>query len=363
MKTFKFKKTKINIENNKNGEKILKKQIIDKPHIKKYLTVINMVFCSKCGCENTDSEDKCKICGEFLVKEEYFSSKTYENFEDIFTDNNLKALDKLTIDGYNTVIKNIEDMGHDHLEKYYQNINRRNLTILDKIKALTLCYCEINYKSSGAELGSYSFNSINIDDRLDEANQISTLIHELSHHLFSEIFEQVLMYLWGCEKSDAIEALAWFTLIGSPLTQLTNEYCAHTCEGRFVPHGYQNYGSFNNILINEFDAEKDQDAIGLGLIFGNTIAQDILTILENFIDYDLRDEIKQQFKRDFRYPPKYDQILLESKEYLPDEIKIENMKFILKGGYEAAKNKEMKEILDTFKDNFANINTDWSKSH
>lgn len=315
-----------------------------------------MVFCSKCGSENTDDNDKCEKCGEFLTKKEYLNSKIYENYEDIFTDENLKAINALTVEGYNTIIQNITDMGHYHLKEYYSTINNRNLTILDKIKALTQAYSKISYKSSGAELGSYSFNSIRIDDRLDDSNQISTLIHELSHHLFSEIFEQILMYLWNCKKSDAIEALAWFTLIGNPLTNLTNEYCAHTCEGRFIPHGYQNYGSFNAILTQEFDPEKDKDAIGLGLIFGNTIAQDIIIILEDFITYDLREEIKQQFKKDFTYPPRYDQILLETKERLPDDVKLENIKFILKAGYEAAKDKKMQEVLDEFKNKFEEIN-------
>ncbi len=86
-------------------------------------------------------------------------------------------------------------------------------------------------------------------------------------------------------------------------------------------------------------------------------------ILEDFIDFDLREEIKQQFKKDFRYPPKYDQILLETKEHLPDDVKIENITFILKSGYEAAKDKKMKDILDSFKDKFANINMDWNSYH
>ena len=317
-----------------------------------------MVFCSKCGSENKDSNEKCEHCGEFLVKKEFFGHKNYENFEDIFSDENFRCLDELTLDGYNTIVKNIADMGHYHLEEYYQKNSRRNLTILDKIKALTQAYCEINYKSRGAELGSYSFNSINIDDRLDESNQIATLIHELSHHLFSEIFEQVLMYMWKCDKSDAIEALAWFTLIANPLIKLSNEYCAHTCEGRFVPHGYQNYGSFNNILMSEFDPEKDREAIGFGLVFGNTIAKDILEILEDFIDYDLRNEIKKQFKHDFTYPPQYDQIMFESNDYMPDDIKIKNIIMVLKAGFKAAKDKKMKDILDAFKDSFKDTNTD-----
>ncbi len=317
-----------------------------------------MVFCSKCGSENSNLNEKCEKCGEFLIKREFLTVKKYENFEDIFTDENYRALDNLTVEGYNTIVKNIADMGHYHLEKYYETHNKRNLSILDKIKAVTSAYAQINYKSSGAELGSYSFNSINVDDRLDDSNQISTLIHELSHHIFSEIFEQILMYVWGCEKSDVIEALAWFTLIGNPLMQLTNEYCAHTCEGRFVPHGYQNYGSFNNIVINELDPKKDQKAIGISLVLGNTIAQDILSILEEFIDFYIREEIKQQFKKDFTYPPKYDQILLESKEYMDDDVKIENIKFVLKSGYEASKNKKMKEILEMFKAKFETVNTD-----
>lgn len=322
-----------------------------------------MVFCSKCGIENKDSNDKCEKCGEFLVKKEYLNIKRYNNFEDIFTDKNYNSLEKLSLDGYNTIIRNITDMGHSHLETYYKNFNKKKLTTLDKIKAITLAYSELNYKSRGAELGSYSFNKINIDDRLDQSNQISTLIHELSHHLFSEIFEQILMYVWECEKTDAIEAFAWFTIIGSHITQLSNEYCAHTCEGRFIPHGYQNYGSFNKILTNNFNPEKDQNIIGLGLLFGNTIAQDIIKILEDFIDYDLREEIKQQFKKDFTYPPQYDQILLESKENLPDDAKIENIIFILKRGYEAAKDKKMQEILDNFKNNFTKINVDLNKFH
>lgn len=319
-----------------------------------------MVFCSKCGNENSDDNNNCENCGEFLIRKEFFDVKSYENFEDIFKGNNYEKLDEITLEGYNTVIRNIARMGHHHLKEYYKNtdINKRHMSTLNKIKAITQAYSKISYKSSGAELGSYSYNSIRVDDRLDKASQISTLIHELSHHLYSEIFEQLLMYVWRCGKSDAIEALAWFTLIGSPLTQLSNEYCAHTCEGRFVPHGYQNYGSFNNILVNEFDPEKDQKAVNIGLVMGNTMAQDILFILEDFIDYDLREEIKEQFKKDFKYPPKYDQIMLETNAVMSPEDKIESIISTLKGGYAAAKDRKMREILNEFKKKYTEINGD-----
>ena len=315
-----------------------------------------MVYCFKCGSKNDDLKEKCDKCGEILVKNDFTASKSFEKFEDVFTDENKRALNSLTVDAYNTIITNITEMGRYHLEKYYESHDRDSLNVMDRVKAIVLAYSEINYKSTGAELGSYSFNSIRVDDRLDTSHQIATLLHELSHHLFSEIFEQTLMYIWGCDKSDAVEALAWFILIGSPLTQLSNEYCAHTCEGRFVLHGYQNYGSFNKILNDNFNATSDKEAITTGLIFGNTIAKDILVILEEFIDYDLREEIKEQFKKDFTYAPKYDQILLETSETLPDVLKIETMKAIMRAGYSAAEDKSMAEVLETFKENFSEIN-------
>ena len=317
-----------------------------------------MVFCSKCGSENKGSNDNCEKCGEFLLKSEFFEAKKEEKFEDIFTEENLKALSELTVEDYNNIIENIVKMGHYNLSKFIktQNIDVKSLSTLDKISILALAYSKIGYKSKGAELGSYAFNNILIDDRLFDSNKISTLIHELSHHIFSEIFEQVLMYVWECEKSDAIEALAWFTLITNNLTSLANEYCAHTCEGRFIPFGYQNYGSFNKILNEKFNPEKDQKAVTLALVFGNTISIDIINILEGFIDYNLREEIKNQFKTDYTIPPNYEQILLESKEIMPDEDKVNNIIAILTGGFENAQQKDSQEILKSFKETFNDVN-------
>ena len=77
-----------------------------------------MVFCSKCGFENNDTKDNCEKCGELLIKSEYLDIKDFENFEDIFTTNHYYRLEDLTIEDYNTIIKNIEEMGHYHLKEY-----------------------------------------------------------------------------------------------------------------------------------------------------------------------------------------------------------------------------------------------------
>lgn len=320
----------------------------------------NVVFCSKCGSENKSKNNKCDECGELLLKPEFLKAKSEEKFDDLFTNKNKKALSQITIDSYNTVINNIIYMGRAHLDQIIRenNINVNELSILNKIAIFTQAYVKINYKTSGADLGHYSYNTIAVDDRLFESQQIATLIHELTHHLFSEIFEELLMYVWECGKSDAIEALAWFTVTGSPLISLTNEYCAHTVEGRFIPHGYQNYGSFNKILSEEFNPEKDKEQVSLALFLGNTIAHDIIYILETFIGPGLREEIKQQFKQD-SFPPKYDQIIQEITDIMPDDLKIKIITDIINSGYDAAQEKDTHEILENYKNTFTEANKDY----
>ena len=71
----------------------------------------------------------------------------------------------------------------------------QNMDILSRVALITMAFAKINHKSRGAELGKYSYNLIRVDDRLDNVHQATTLIHELTHHLVAEIFEQTLMYL------------------------------------------------------------------------------------------------------------------------------------------------------------------------
>lgn len=325
-----------------------------------------MVYCSQCGTKSTETNIFCENCGSALIKSEYFNIKSCTSFNQLFTNENKKILEELSfsINAYNTIIENIKEQAKEHYEELLADIpqyQQESMDILSKIGLITLAFTKINYKSRGAELGSYSFNLINIDDRLDNANQISTLIHELTHHLVAEIFEQTLMYMLEVKKSDPLESFVLFAL-ASPANVLMNEYCAHTVEGRFVPHGYQNFGSFNNILNQVFDPEKEEDqkTVKSQLVLGNSIAEDIIELLEYFISSKLREEIKKQYKHDFTYPPQYDQILLETKETLPPQVKVSLINLILNIGFEAAmencNDKEFVEMLNVFNKNFYTIN-------
>lgn len=317
-----------------------------------------MVFCSKCGKENSLSNIHCSECGFVLMKEDYFNLDKLESFNEIINDENLRILEEnpLSKMEYAIILKNISQMAHDYLDDLADEFQNRST--LGKIKLLALSYADVSYKSKGAELGSYSYNRIEVDDRLNDCDIISTLIHELSHHLFNEIFEQMLMYIWEVEKSDALEAYVSFTLGTNPVFVLANEYCAHTVEGRFIPYGYQNYGSFNNMVSENFNLEDDAEIISFALVLGNSIAGDIIRILESFMTSRIRHDIKEVFKNDYIRPPKYDEILLESDEVFSADEKLGHMHIILMSGITiASQDIKSEEIFHIFEDGYITNNS------
>lgn len=284
-------------------------------------------------------EDIDKYTAEFnsvdLNKKEGLTTLTDLNhFKNIFTEKRIKLLFKntLTVNEYNKILLKIKKSGKNNFKQILKekNINLDEIDIFKKITLLILSYTDIEYKTKGIELGSYSYNIIRIDDRLTKADQISTLIHELTHHILSEIITQSLMYIWNSDKTDAIEAISDYCMFNNKSNILMNEYCAHTVQGRFLPFGYQNYGSFN-ALLNRFD-KKDKKIIKYYIKLGNSYAEDITSILEGFIPRKWRYEIKQQFKEDFNRNPNYEGIQLETKKVLSLEDRVDNINKILSNG-------------------------------
>lgn len=250
----------------------------------------------------------------------------------------------LTVNDYDEIIEKIYQIGKPFVEFDGDD------PIFDKVSKIVNAYAPWSYKSRGSELGSYKSNFIKLDDRLLDSQKISTLIHELTHHLVAEILEIALCYMLDVEKTQAIEGFVAFFLL-DPLSKIMNEYCASTVEGRFIPHGFQNYGAFD-IVMDECSA--DDSVKELYMYIGNTIADDIISILERFIDDGLRNDIKVQFIED-RFPPKYDGIGYECSLTIDRDVTIGLLSEAIIDYYNLAKNSDgHKEILKIAYDSFNN---------
>ena len=305
------------------------------------------IYCSKCGEKNSPTKDYCINCGSVLRKLDNFKvGDKITSFEDMFTQKHKEQLNEipLTNEIYELILNKIYETGK-------KSLKNKGSTALEKVADVVEAYAKWSYKSKGGELGFYSANNIKLDDRLNDSVQIATLIHELSHHLLAEIHEQILMYFWEVEKTYEIEVFVQY-ILASGTVHLMNEYCAHTVEGRFIPHGYQNYGSFNSILEEQKD-ELDHDTVVISLVLGNTIAEDLIHLLEHFIDEDLRREIKQQYNKD-QLPPSYSQIGMETTDMMDGN---ELIMGTLAGSFDAAmKNPDFKNVLNEFLDTFKSFN-------
>lgn len=297
--------------------------------------LISNHICPICGENNQDSATYCTSCGSQI------NPITINDFKTLFSQFNLDLLEnaKISDEQYNQLLSNI------FIRADYSDIwgeTTRN-KILNFASIFTVC----KPKARGPERG-YIFLGRNIyyEDRLDDSVQIATIIHELAHYLLFEIIESLLCYIFKVDTSTTLQSFIWYFLI-LPEFKIMNEYCAHTVEGRFIPYGYQNYGSYNVLVEN---MQIDDESADVMIKLGNSFANEIIVYLEKYIDEELRNEIKLQYRKDLVSPP-YDSIFKETDESFPLEFK---NKIILKMLFDVLKEvsgndeviKELKSIKE-----------------
>ncbi|WP_458453345.1 zinc ribbon domain-containing protein [Methanobrevibacter sp.] len=289
--------------------------------------------CPVCG-HNNDLTNYCVECGSQL------NPISIEDFDVLFNDFNKNLLlnFKLGVMEYNQLLSNIF--------KRAEYVEIWGETIKDKILNLARVYTECETKSRGYERGFiFLGNCIYYDDRLEESVQIATIIHELAHYFLFYIVETLLCDIFKVRSSSTIQSFVWYFLT-LPEFKIMNEYCAHTVEGRFIPHGYQNYGSFNSLVR---DSNYDEQSINAMVVLGNSFANEIIVYLENYIDEELREEIKLQYRKDFA-SPNYESIFYETSECLSLSVKNKFFIELLCDVFMEVSNRETRKELESIKE-------------
>ena len=264
------------------------------------------VFCSMCGHENNSSHALCQRCNEILHTDNILSAnKQINTINELFSRKyHLKLNDAvLTLDSYEVIIQNIIEIGENKI------IYRKNMTPLERIISIAQAYSMVITKEVGNNYGEYAYNVICVDKSFDTSIQIATVIHELTHHLYNEILKQILMYTWNIRKSPLLDAFIQ-TLTSLPPVLLASEYCASKSEQRYLPKEYVSYSSFNHICE---DINYDNNILLNNFIIGNGISESIIRILSNFIDDELEDRIRDEFKKN-NTAPMAKQICIEDRQ-------------------------------------------------
>ena len=275
-------------------------------------------ICPFCGEDNPDSATYCVKCGNQI------NPISIEDFETLFNEYNRSLLMNadITADEYARMLSNIFARA-DYIDVWGE-------TTKNKIINLAGIFTECKPKARGYERGFiFLGNGIYYDDRLDDSIQIATIIHELGHFFLFDIVESLLCRVFRVKPSSTLQSFVWYFLT-LPEFKIMNEYCAHTVEGRFIPYGYQNYGSFNVLVEN---SAFDEDSLDSMITLGNSFANEIIVYLEKYIDEDLRNEIKMQYRKDLT-PTTYESIFKETDSCFDLDLK---NKLLLKMLYDVLK--------------------------
>ena len=292
-------------------------------------------ICPVCGEINIDAATHCVKCNNQL------NPISIDDFDILFNDFNQNLLANANVDDseYLELLSNIF-VRADYIDIWGE-------TTKNKILNLASIFTECKPKSRGYERGFIFLGTcIFYEDRLADSVQIATIIHELAHYFLFNIIESLLCDILKVKPSSVIQSFVWYFLM-FPEFKIMSEYCAHTVEGRFIPYGYQNYGSFNSLVENcGFDEESLQTMIKLG----NSFANEIIVYLEKYIDDDLRNEIKLQYRKDLT-PPTNESILSETDDCfsitLKNKLLISMLGDVLK---EVSNDKGARKELESIKD-------------
>lgn len=210
---------------------------------------------------------------------------------ELLTQNNLDFIESadFTVEDYKEII------GEIYAETIEGLFLDTNVSALDNIKRIANQHVNLYYSDKEISSGYYIYKKIYINDKLPESQQIVTIIHELTHHIYAQIFEKWLYRLFNINKCCIIESLVMFMLNNSIENRVADEYLSYIVEGRFTPPEYQNYLSFLQLLMElGIDVEQSKQFF----IFAHEISHDIDDMFKPIISDDLRSSISNQFVTD-----------------------------------------------------------------
>ena len=246
-------------------------------------------------------------------------SKIINNLQELLTEENLQNIKnhEFSAEEYKTILKNIDHHGRKNL-----NLDK-NMTALEQITEITVQHTIIYESKDNLNSGYYVYNKLYLNRNLPKSQQIATLIHELSHHIYAEIFEGWLLTLFKVKKKSIIESFVMFMLNNSIENRAANEYISYIVEGRFTPKKYQNYISFIQLIMElNINVKESKEYF----IFGHEVSHDIDNLLKPVIDENLRKLIEEQFEEDDITPSNQELKFEYCDERFSEEEKIDIMK-------------------------------------
>lgn len=253
------------------------------------ISIINeeyVIYCHECGSKNYPLNQLCKNCGNVLVSYKVNDGLEINSFDYLLSEDCKKKIKYADID---------EETYHMLTDTIMHKVDKINYSndndIYDEILHICTYYVNVILSDSMDSFGYFSAKTIMLNSSYSKALKSASLIKYLSREIFSEILEHLTMYILGVKSNNYIKSLVNYSLSSSFLNEAIIMYMSIRVESFFIPKQYHNYEEIE-ALYSQGISETGR---GIMLLFGNSLANEVIKILSPIIDVKLRAQLHKQF--------------------------------------------------------------------
>lgn len=264
------------------------------------ITNESVIYCPKCGEANYSLNRECSKCKSTLISYMTDYGNEITSYEEILSKEAIKRIEKtkITPEFYENIIKTISSKCRSI--DFSDDIN-----VYDKIIHITRKFVDVQfeYKLNPNMYGTYRLDLVHINSNQSFSQQCASLIRYLYLEIHLEIMEAIFMYIFDVKNNAFVR-----NFIDSCRYTNINEEIIHTfypiqVESHFIPQEYHSYDRINEIgEYVQYKKIMGHEQFKANIITGNSFAQDIIKILDNIIDEDMKKELAKEYELDKEVP-------------------------------------------------------------
>lgn len=246
-------------------------------------------------CKYNGNDYFCNHCQNNPAYDEY--NKEFHDFDSLVNKNNIEIISEhiLTEGDYQFILDKIL------LKGIQTSQSSSDDTCFKKLYDIASQYANIIDENDENCNGSYICNVIKLNQNKTTSKKISTLIHELSHHLVAEVLVESISYILKAKRNYIIESFVMFILHMHREQKIVDEFIAHYIENNYIPDNAHSYDSLFKVILEIPNSENNnlnQECIELIFRYGKRLALDIIDILDMLMGDELINSLKNDLKLD-----------------------------------------------------------------
>ena len=262
----------------------------------------SLIYCPNCGEANYSLNRDCTKCKSTLVSYMTDYGNEIISYDEILSQEAIKRIEKakITPEFYDYILKTISD-------KCNKIDFSGDVNVYDKIVHITRKFVDVifEYHINPNMYGVYMNDLVHINSNKSFSQQCASLIRYLSVEIHLEIMEAIFMYIFDVKNNAFVRNFIYSCRDININEELIHMYYPIQVEAHFIPPEYHSYDRINDIMgYIQYKKIMEPEEFRAHLILGNSFARDIIKILDNVIDENMKKQLAKEYEFDNELPVK-----------------------------------------------------------